>query len=200
MFEDFRLVQRRDFILDACRGKSVLHLGCTNYPYTREALADGSLLHLAIKKVAAEIAGLDADEAGIEILVEEGCENLHLADLEDLDASKLQSTYDVIVAGEVIEHLNNPGLFLAGVQRFMSDSSVLIVTTVNAYSGMRFFRYGLRGKRGSNEPVHPDHVAYYSYSTLKLLLERHGLSVDHFLFYDVGREHRPYNRLSLIHI
>ena len=58
---------------------------------------------------------------------------------------------------------------------------------------MRFLQYGLRGKGGSFEPVHPDHIAYYSYSTLKLVLERHDFDVEQFMFYDLGDEHRPHS-------
>jgi len=194
MAEDFQLVERIDFLLDACRDKSVLHLGCTNYPYTEEAIEGGDFLHFELEKVAKQVTGLDSDAASLEMLTTRGSENLVTGDLENLSASDLDETFDVVLAGEVIEHLSNPGLFLNGVKRFMDSSTRLIVTTVNAYAGVRFFRYGLRGKRGRVEPVHPDHVAYYSYATLKLLIERHDLRVEQFLFYDVGREHRPHNR------
>jgi SAM-dependent methyltransferase len=138
--------------------------------------------------------GLDFDQKGIDILTSLGSKNIFQADLEKLEEVGLDATFDVIVAGEMIEHLNNPGLFLQGIRRFMTSETVLVITTINAYCGMRFFRYGLKGKRGKQEAVHPDHVAYYSYSTLRLLLERHGLSVDKFLFYDIGIEHRPHVR------
>ncbi|MCV4607588.1 hypothetical protein OFB74_32295, partial [Escherichia coli] len=88
--------------------------------------------------------------------------NLFEADLELLNNVPLERTFDVIVAGEIIEHLNNPGLFLSGVRRFMHRDSKLVTTTINAYCAMRFFVYALRGRRGINEFVHPDHVAYYS--------------------------------------
>ena len=54
--------------------------------------------------------------------------------------------------------------------------------------------YGVRGKGGSVEAVHPDHVAYYSYSTLRHLISREQLVAKNFLFYDLGPEHRPHNR------
>jgi SAM-dependent methyltransferase len=194
MPEAFSLVQRLDFIRETCRGKRVLHLGCTNWPYTLESLEKDMLLHRELERIASRVVGIDADEQGIETLRGQGSDNLHKADLERLNELDLDETFDVIVAGEMIEHLNNPGLFLAGIKRFMTGETQLVVTTINAYCGMRFWQYGLRGKRGKNEPVHPDHVAYYSYSTLKLLVERHGLHVEKFLFYDVGKEHRPHNR------
>jgi SAM-dependent methyltransferase len=194
MKKKFELVQRVDFIKNACRGKKVLHLGCTNYPYTEETIETGALLHFELEKIAGEIYGFDFDQAGIDILNRHGAKNLYRADLEKLDKVDLDETFDVIIAGEMIEHLNNPGLFLRGIKRFMNPETSLIITTINAYCGMRFWQYFLRGKNGANEPVHPDHVAYYSYSTLNLIIRRENLEVEDFLFYDVGREHRPHSR------
>jgi len=191
---DFDSVQRVDLIKQMCAGRRVLHLGCTNYPYTDDAIAADMLLHFDLEKVAAEIWGVDADREGIDILESRGSKNIVQGDLEYLDDCPLNNTFDIIVAGEVIEHLNNPGLFLNGIKRFMNDDSELIVTTVNTYCAMRFFYYGARGRRGKAEPVHPDHVAYYSYSTLKLLAERHGFEVTRFYFYDLGNEHRRFVR------
>lgn len=188
------LVQRLDVINELCAGKKVLHLGCTNYPYTRQAIESDMLLHFEVEKIASELYGFDYDQAGIDILAEHGSKNLYRADLEKLEDVKLDETFDLILAGEMIEHLNNPGLFLSGIQRFMNPNTTLLITTVNAYCGMRFLVYGLRGKGGVAEPVHPDHIAYYSYSTLNLLVNRHGLTVDKFMFYDLGREHRPHSR------
>lgn len=189
-----RPVQRVDFLLSQCEGKKVLHLGCTNWPYTEETLSNGSLLHLKIAERSGRLFGMDADRQGLDVLRDRGFEDLYQGDLEKLEDSELNEKFDVVVAGEIIEHLNNPGLFLNGVKRFLAPNSILIITTINAYGAMRFLIYALRGKRGIHEPVHPDHVAYYSYSTIKLLLKRSGFRIAEFLFYDVGPEHRPYNR------
>jgi SAM-dependent methyltransferase len=194
MNKKIEIVQRVDFIKAACKGKKVLHLGCTNYPYTKEAIDTNALLHFELEKIASEVYGFDFDQAGIDILAQHGTKKLYQADLEKLEAVDLNEKFDVIVAGEMIEHLNNPGLFLQGIKRFMTIDTSLIITTINAYSAMRFWGYFLRGGGGVNEPVHPDHVAYYSYSTLKLLINRAELDVKEFLFYDVGIEHRPHSR------
>ncbi len=194
MVEDFSLVQRVELIKEVCAGKRVLHLGCTNYPYTEQSIQNKMLLHHDLETIAADLWGLDSDPKGIEILKSSGSNQIVFGDLENLDVVDLDERFDVILAGEMIEHLNNPGRFLDGIKRFMNEGTQLLLTTVNAYCGMRFVWYGLRGKGGSVEFVHPDHVAYYSYSTLKVLLERHGLHVDRFLFYDIGKEHRPHNK------
>jgi ubiquinone/menaquinone biosynthesis C-methylase UbiE len=189
-----RLVQSAEVIREFCRDRNVLHLGCTNYPYTEDAIKNKMLVHFDLEKVAGRLTGFDFDQAGLDILASHGSTNLYQADLEKLEEVDCSEKFDVIVAGEMIEHLNNPGLFLNGIKRFMSSETRLMITTINAYCAMRFAIYGLRGKGGLNEPVHPDHVAYYSYKTLKLLIERHDFEIDDFMFYDVGTEHRPYLR------
>ena len=194
MKEKFELTERVDFLKEACMNKKVLHLGCTDYPFTQNSIANNMLLHFEIEKVAKELYGFDFDQAGIDILKEAGVQNIYRADLENLTEVPLEETFDVILAGEMIEHLSNPGLFLRGIKRFMNRETILLITTINAYCGMRNVIYALRGKGGKNEPVHQDHVAYYSYSTLKLLVEREGLALEKFSFYDIGKEHRPFNR------
>jgi SAM-dependent methyltransferase len=193
----FSLVQRIDFLKSLCRERSVLHLGCTNWPYREQSSGDERFLHHVLSKSASELWGLDSDIEGLTALNEQGVENLHRADLENLAAASIDRTFDVIVAGEVIEHLSNPGLFLEGVKRFMRADTDLVITTVNAYCAFRLAIYGLRGHQGRSEPVHPDHVAYYSYNTLAHAGRRAGLSLEKFVFYDLGREHRPFARRSI---
>ena len=194
MNKKFELVQRTDFIKQISAGKKVLHLGCTNHPYTEDSIKNEMLLHFDLKKTAKELYGFDYDQAGLDVLRKYNVKNLHRADLEKLEEVVLDETFDVIIAGEMIEHLSNPGLFLKGIKRFMHSETSLVITTINAYSALRFFMYGLRGKGGENEPVHLDHVAYYSYRTLSLAIRRETLQVKNFYFYDIGPEHRQFNR------
>jgi SAM-dependent methyltransferase len=152
------------------------------------------LLHFELEKIASEIYGFDFDQQGLDELERRGSRNLYRADLEKLGDVPISETFDVIIGGEIIEHLSNPGLFLNGIKRFMREDSRLIITTVNAYCAFRFMIYGLRGKGGQNEPIHPDHVSYYSYKTLSLILDRQDLKLSELYFYDIGKEHRPFNK------
>lgn len=186
------LVQRLAFLDEICRQRSVLHFGCTNWPYTRTMLEAGSLLHLRLGAIARELWGLDSDAEGLRTLEASGIPNLVWGDAEALASCPLDRSFEVVVAGEILEHLSNPGLFLRGVRRFLAPEGRLVLTTVNAYCGFRFAQYLFRGRGGSAEPVHPDHVAYYSYRTLTHLLAREGYAVESFRFYDLGAEHLPF--------
>jgi len=149
------------------------------------------LLYSLIDRVAARQAGIDLSSEGIEILRQAGYLNVAVADIEQLLEQNPfpERHFEIILAGEIIEHLSNPGLFLESLKPLLRDSPArLILTTVNAYCAYRFF-YSLFMR---DESVHPDHVSYYSKKTLTTLLTRHGYDVEHVCFYPIGREHKRY--------
>lgn len=193
-------MQRVDELEVRTRGRRVLHLGCTNWPYTAESDRAGTLLHRRLSASAAELWGLDGDEAGLHALADLGFDRLWIGDLEHLEHARpllpAEATgglgpFDVVVAGEVLEHLGRPAALLEGLHRLLAPGAEVLVTVPNAYCAFRFASYAAAGRRGHGEPVHPDHVAYYSASTLGLLLDRCGYDVEDLAFYDLGREHRP---------
>lgn len=165
-------VDRRAYILDACRDARVLHLGCVDHPFLHERLASGDLLHAAIDGVAAELWGVDLDREGLETLRAAGFAHLHEANIEQLDAAGLTGQFDVIVAGEIIEHLTSPGAFLRQVPRLLAPGGKLLVTVPSAQS-IRLAANALRRV----EVVHPDHKAYFSPHTLTELLASSQLTV-----------------------
>ena len=173
-----RLVSDRlAFIAEACRGKSVLHLGCAEWPLTAQSLDDGTLLHMILSRVAKRLIGIDLNAEGISLLRASGFAELIHWDVERLDQLRLDEPVEVIVAGELLEHLANPGLCLQGVSRLMkSPGCQLIVSVPNAFS-LRHFISMFRGV----ERVMLDHTAYYSFATVLELLQRHDLEVGEFL-------------------
>lgn len=168
-----RVVIRHEYLVDKCKGKSVLHLGAVDY-YNGEVCG----LHERLMKVSGSVVGLDIDRDGIDKARSRGIQNIIYGDLERLGEVNIASKFDIIVAGEIIEHLSNPGLFLAGVKRFFGHYTEMVVTTPNAFSLHRFLI-----ALGGFEYVHPDHVSYYSYTTLEHLLGRHGFAVEEKLAY-----------------
>lgn len=166
---------RTAFITNLCEGRCVMHLGCAAWPLTEQQLRDGTLLHEPISKVARRAYGVDLSEEGLEFLRARGFKDLIRWDVEKLDELQLDDPVEVIIAGEVMEHLSNPGLFLRGVSRFMKHhKSKLIISVPNAFS----YRHFLPVLLTKTEYVMPDHTAYYSFSTLSELLQRHDLQIN----------------------
>ena len=93
-------------------------------------------------------------------------------DREDLP---LLQDVDLVLCGEVLEHLSNPGRFLDGLRNYGKET---IITVPSAFSEV-----GYSWIRRGTENVNKDHVAYYSWRTLKTLVERHGYEVRQFYWY-----------------
>ena len=82
------------------------------------------------------------------------------------------------MAGEIIEHVDNPGMFLKSLTEIMNEDTELILTTPNAY----FFR-GIISVLARMEKVNPDHNYYFSYRTLQHLLDKFGLKCREVYYY-----------------
>lgn len=94
-----------------------------------------------------------------------------MADAEHLENFR-KGTFDVVVAGEVLEHLPSPGSFLNSAHTVLKQDGSLIVSTTNAFCLRRFLRIPF-GK----ESIHIDHLAYFSHRTLQRLAEVCGYRV-----------------------
>lgn len=163
------LVDRETYILNLVKGKSVLHLGCADYPFTEERIANGSWLHSKISALAKSCVGLELDVTTVNILRDRyKVENLVVGDAEKLDML-IPQKYELIVAGELIEHLNNPGLFLETASQVLAPGGLLIITTTNAFCLRRLIRIPF-----GTESIHPDHTYYFSHTTLRTLVHRFG--------------------------
>ncbi len=178
-----RQVDRDSHLLHLCRGKKVLHLACAAWPATEEWCKDGSLLHLRLGKVTRQLAGFDWSEEGLETLKKHGVSDLHRLNLLDVDQveegwAKLGFEPEIIVAGELLEHLDRAGMVLESCRRMMSDNCRLVITVPNAFS-VRSFLHVLLGY----EKVARDHVSYYSYSNVRELAERNGFQLDSVTWY-----------------
>ncbi len=180
-------VDRTSFLLEACRGKRVLHLGCTDWPMTEQRFRASELLQQALRDEGCDVTGLDVDAKGVEFFNANGLGPCLLGNVETVSLEKLGiPPFDLVLAGEIIEHLENPGLFLRACHSLLSPRGELILTTINAYSLFRFLRYGL-----GCEYVHPDHNYYFSPKTLETLAARCGFESIGFCYHGTGREKRP---------
>jgi 2-polyprenyl-3-methyl-5-hydroxy-6-metoxy-1,4-benzoquinol methylase len=162
-------VSRVDYFREVCRGKRVLHLGCSSGRFLEDRVRRGTLLHSVLQQEADELYGIDLDGESLEAMRERmGFRNLYQADAQRLEQLDLHETFDVVLAGDLLEHLTAPGALLDGVRRFLRPGGKFIVSTVNAF-GLNF---QLRRWLGSYAE-HPEHVCFFSPETIVHLLERH---------------------------
>ena len=167
---------RTEIILPLCAGLSVLDVGCAH-----EGISD-RWLHPKIKKVAKYLVGLDINKEMVSKLNYHGYK-IVLGDCETVD---LQWRFDVIVAGELIEHLSNPGLFLENMRKHLNGNGKLIITTPNRYNAVMNISCFIRNYIPHYDKPWPEHVNAFDEDTLTRLVERHGYKVRGFYYYTGG--------------
>ena len=163
------LVDRFDYLCDLARGRRVVHVGFVDLGCQMLNEQSGAWLHEHLSRSARELVGIDLDTEGVELARTRGYE-AYAVDCRDVDAVRALgiTPADVVVAGEVIEHLDDPGGFLDGVHALVAPGGLLVVTTPNA-SGL----VNAAALLGNLEVNHPDHVALYTCTTLDTMLTRH---------------------------
>ncbi|MGB6056821.1 MAG: class I SAM-dependent methyltransferase [Microthrixaceae bacterium] len=170
-----QLVDRVDFLVEAVRDRRAAHVGFVDSGCWEYHDRFDSWLHAHLDEAARELVGLDLDSAGVERATEMGFEAyaVDCSDDEAVAALGIKPA-EVIIAGEIIEHLDDSGSFLDGLHALVEPGGTLVVTTPNSSGLLNAGAAALAGY----EVNHPDHVTLYSCFTLTNLLERHGWKVE----------------------
>jgi 2-polyprenyl-3-methyl-5-hydroxy-6-metoxy-1,4-benzoquinol methylase len=120
-------------------GRRVLDLGCRDGSLTR-AYASGN-----------EIVGVDADREALAAAAKLGIET-HWADLDEPLAFD-EASFDVVVAGELLEHLRDPGRLVGDVRRVLRPGGTFVASVPNAYRLKNRVRF-LLGREPEDDPTH----------------------------------------------
>ena len=164
---------RIDVIADLVRDREVLDLGVVDARVARGNAEErfertGKILFFELAEINPNIVGLDLDSEGVEVLKQRGynavCGDVHVVDLD--------RKFDTIIAGEIIEHLDNPGQFLCNMFRHLKPGGRLVVSTPNPFYAKqrgKIWRHGL-------PQVHEEHTCWFDPITLNHLLNRSGFT------------------------
>ncbi len=164
---------RLDVIYKIIKDKDVLDIGCVNHE--AERAKDKFWLHRFIKNHAKSLLGLDYDKVEVEKLKKDGY-RIEYGDAQNFDLGK---KFDIIVAGELIEHLPNPGKLIECCKKHLKDSGILIITTPNAFS----FRNLLRGILLGVIPTNEEHTCWFTPITFRKLCETQGIDIFEYYLY-----------------
>lgn len=120
-------------------GRHVLDLGCRDGALT-QAYLDGN-----------DVVGVDADREALAEAAKLGIET-HWADLDQpLDFP--DASFDVVVAGELLEHLRDPQRLVSEMRRVLRPGGTLLASVPNAYRLKRRLRF-LLGRPPDDDPTH----------------------------------------------
>jgi 2-polyprenyl-3-methyl-5-hydroxy-6-metoxy-1,4-benzoquinol methylase len=125
-------------------------------------------MHALVASAAREAVGIELDPALAERARSLGFDVV----AGDAQTMELGRTFEVVWAGEVIEHLSCAGGFLDAARRHLGDEGLLVLTTPNVFAVSNFvYRIGGRPR------VNKGHTCWFDEVTLGQLLRRHGYDV-----------------------
>jgi len=170
-----RPVDRIPFLRTAVAGKRVLDLGAMDETAYQTKRGQGTWLHEELSRTAAQVLGVDAspEVPATGLVTGERSRIIHgdISTLADI-LSETRFDPEVIVAGELIEHLDSPLAFLRGLRALPGlHGKRLLLSTPNASA----LHNGLVGMLG-RESTHQDHLCILSYKTLCTLCHRAGFT------------------------
>lgn len=197
-----RPVDRIRFIAAACAHLRVLDLGAMDETAWQAKRGRGTWLHEEISRAALQVDGIDnsalVPAEGLRTAPNATIRRGEVGDPERIVAA-LDGIPDVVVAGELIEHLENPLQFLrrfAGIRPL--SGKTLILTTPNA-TALHNVLIGLARR----ESMHHDHLCVLSYKTLTTLCMRAGFVrweiIPYFArFTEMQERHAGVTRLAVL--
>lgn len=167
------LVDRIAHLTESARGQRVIHLGFADAGFRDMQARSDTWLHEHLDRVATSLVGIDIEDEGVELARSRGYEayQANACRAAELEALGIEPA-DVIIAGEVIEHLEDPGAFLRALAVLVKPGGELIVTTPNSHGLIN-----IAATLVNREINHPDHLVMYTWRTLSTLLERTGWDV-----------------------
>lgn len=171
---------RWDFIEPYVQGRRVLDVGATELVGTVHWRKKERWLHGKIAQVASRVVGLDKNCEQVDALRHEGYD-IRQGNAESFE---LGERFEVIVAGELIEHLSNPGDFLDCVKRHLTLRGFLILTTPNRFNALAFLKAARRNRIPTYDKPIDKHVLYFDEDALRNLLLRHGLIPMDIAYYE----------------
>lgn len=157
---------RLEYLKTLATGKKVIHFGCADHqPLIKQKIAQNNYLHKILTDSASLCYGLDINVECLNFLRKEiGFTNVFEFDLfkDKLPAEVLDNHYDYVIMGEILEHVENPVLFLQKMKEvFAPICDRIIITVPNSFSLVT----QLKSLRGI-EYINTDHKFWFTPFTL----------------------------------
>ena len=115
------MVDRIDYLVGQGPGRRVIHVGFVDTGLPIDAGRAGTWLHGHLDDGATSLVGIDVDEVGVKEADDAGYE-AYAVDCRDRDAVEALgiAPAQLVIAGEVIEHVDDPGSFLSGLHALVA--------------------------------------------------------------------------------
>ena len=163
--------------------KKCIDIGAVQHDITRVKTRGETWVHGFIAKHARSCVGLDIEKEQIDLVNKEFKTDIRFGNAETFD---FDDKYEVVFAGDIIEHVSNQGLFIERAVHHLDKDGMFIITTPNSFGIHRVVRdcyFGL-----NSDPIcNKQHTLWHSPRTLKTILSRYDLEIVDIKFYSYNK-------------
>ena len=147
-------------------GKRVLDVGCSSGYLARPLVAQGCT-----------IVGLELDPTAA-AAAREVCEDVLVGDVETMELPFEPGSFDVVLCGDLIEHLRDPEAFFVRMRPLLPGNGQLVLSTPNVANwAMRLGLLAGRWRYTERGILDRTHTHLFTRSTLVEALERAGYRI-----------------------
>jgi 2-polyprenyl-6-hydroxyphenyl methylase / 3-demethylubiquinone-9 3-methyltransferase len=134
-----RIIDKKQTETKLLNGLNCIDIGC-----------GGGILSEPLKRLGAIVTGIDASDKAIEIAKEHSLKSrlditykcTNTSELIESKTESFISKFDIVIASEVIEHVNNREKFLSDISKLSRPGGLIIFTTINkSFFGVALGKY-----------------------------------------------------------
>ena len=123
-----RIISRKNLEAKFLEGIECIDIGC-----------GGGILSERLSRLGARVTGIDASESSINVAKEHSFKSRLEIDYKCLTTSELLRSkkdkflnkFDIVIASEVIEHVNERKIFLSDISKLSRSGGLIVFTTIN---------------------------------------------------------------------
>lgn len=174
-----KLYFRDEYLMEISTSLKVLHIGCADHiPLIEDKIKKNVWLHKLLSEKASRCCGIDINEAGLEFMRQLGyidVVNVNI-ETEELTQSITSEKWDLVILGEILEHVNNPVLFLQNIKNKLKVCADKLVITAPSALRLNNFKKAIKHQ----ELINSDHRYWFTPYTLAKVGYEAGLTVSSF--------------------
>ena len=123
-----RILNKKNIYVNFLEGINCLDIGC-----------GGGILSEKLKRLGATVTGIDASKKSIVVAKEHAKKSrlkinykcITTSELLKINKEKVLNKFDLVIASEVIEHVNNRKIFLSDISNLCRPGGLVVFTTIN---------------------------------------------------------------------
>lgn len=184
------IISREEILTNLSKNKNIIHLGaCDHIPLILKKIEKNQWLHKLLTENAKTTIGVDINREAVEYCNELGYDNIYcynmitnsddiIAKIKTIVDNDRGQKIDYIIAGEIIEHLEDPVNFLKQINKIYADYVKCIIVSVPNILNYQSLLYAMK----SVECINTDHKYWFTPYTVSKVLTMAGMKVNDIIF------------------